>query len=143
VELAPPRSKVRGSKRVLVMDDEVAVRTLAANMLDFLGYRPEVAESGRVAVERFKRALETDRPFDVVMLDLTVPGGMGARETIDQLARIDPAVKAVLVSGYAQHALTTEDLGHRFGAVIAKPFTLQELNTTLRSVLSSSAYNVH
>ena len=141
--LGPRRSKVRGSNRVLVMDDEVAVRTLAANMLDFLGYRPEVVESGRVAIERFKRALETDRPFDVVMLDLTVPGGMGARETIDQLARIDPTVKAVLVSGHAQHALTTEYQDHGFGAVIAKPFTLQELNTTLRSVLGSSAYDVH
>jgi CheY-like chemotaxis protein len=124
------------------MDDEVATRTLAANMLDFLGYQAEVVESGRLAIDRFKRALSRYRPFDIVMLDLTVPGGMGAKETIDQLARIDPAVKAVLVSGSAQHGVT-DYREHGFEAVIAKPFTLQELNATLRSVLGSSAYLVH
>jgi PAS domain S-box-containing protein len=133
----------RRRRRILVMDDEASVRTLAVNMLNFLGFQAEVVESGRVAIERFERALRKGRPFDAVMLDLVVPGGMGGKETMDQISRLAPEVKAVLVSGYAQETVVEEYREHGFGAVITKPFTLEELNTTLRSILARDASLVH
>jgi two-component system cell cycle sensor histidine kinase/response regulator CckA len=125
------------------MDDEPSVRTMAANILEFLGYQAEAVESGHVAVERFRRAIDKGSPFDLVLLDLVVPGGMGGKETVDQLARIDPAVKAVLVSGYAQNGVPSNFRDQGFGAIITKPFTLQELNSALRSVIATTSYRVH
>jgi PAS domain S-box-containing protein len=136
-------AKRKRRPRVLVMDDEPSIRRVTGNMLEFLGYHAEVVENGAIAVERFKQALKTGRPFDVVMLDLMVPGGMGGRETMDRLARIAPSVKGVLVSGYAQQSVMTELRDHGFGAMITKPFTLEELNATLRAVLAPGSTRVH
>ena len=139
----PARAADRGRRRILLMDDEAAVRTLAINMLDFLGYEVEVVESGAAAIEQFALARQQGHPFDVVMLDLIVPGAMGGREAIDQLAGIDPGVKAILVSGYAQDSVLAEYRDYGFQAIITKPFTLQELSTTLHSVMGSPAWRVH
>jgi PAS domain S-box-containing protein len=128
--------------RVLIMDDEIAARSVAANMLDVLGYQAEAVESGTVAIDRFTRARDRGRPFDVVLLDQIVPGDLGAKETIDRLTRIDPTVKAVLVSGSSAPA-DADYQKDGFEAVISKPFTLQELNTMLHVVLASGAYRVH
>jgi CheY-like chemotaxis protein len=125
------------------MDDEASVRTLALNMLQFLGYDAEVVENGTAAVERFGAALRNGCPFLAVMLDLLVPGDMGATDAIDQLAGLDPAVKAILVSGYAQDSLLTEYRDRGFQAVITKPFTLQELSATLNSVIATPSWRVH
>ena len=125
-------------RRVLIMDDEASVRTLASNMLRFLGYDAEAVDNGRAAVERFAR-----RRFDIVMLDLIVPGEMGGKEALRRLADINPAVKAILVSGYAQDSVIADYRDQGFQAVIAKPFTLQELSTTLSSVIGSAGWSVH
>ena len=138
--VSPGRSK---KHRVLVMDDEASIGRVTGNMLEFLGYQAEVVETGTVAVERFKQALENGRPFDVVMLDLIVPGGMGGKETMDRLSRLAPAVKAVLVSGHVQQSAMAEFRDHGFGAVMTKPFTLEELSTTLQSVLAPTAAHIH
>jgi len=129
--------------RVLVMDDEAPVRRLTMNMLDFLGYDAEVTHSVGAAIERFRHALASDRPFDVVMLDLFVPGDIGGTEAMDQLGAIDPAVKAILMSGFGQDPVMAEFHAYGFRAVITKPFTLQELNATLHSVIASTAWRVH
>jgi CheY-like chemotaxis protein len=141
-----PVARAEGSRpraRVLVMDDEAPCRTLTMNMLDFLGYDAEVTPSVGAAVERFRHALTTDRPFDAVMLDLVVPGDVGGTEAMDQLGAIDPAVKAILMSGFGQDPAVAEFQAYGFRAVIAKPFTLQELNATLHSVIASTAWRVH
>ena len=122
------------------MDDEVSIRTLALNMLEFLGYEAEVVDSGSAAVERFARA---HKQFDVVMLDLIVPGDMGGNEAIQRLAGINPAVKAIFVSRYAQDSVMTEFRDYGFQAVITKPFTLQELSATLRSVIGPGGWRIH
>ena len=77
------------------------------------------------------------------MLDLIVPGDMGGKEAIQRLAGINPAVKAILVSGYAQDSVMTEFRDYGFQAVITKPFTLQELSATLRSVIGPGGWRVH
>jgi PAS domain S-box-containing protein len=119
-----------GRRRVLVMDDEASIRTLARNMLQFLGYDAEVVDSGSAAVERFAH-----KKFDVVMLDMIVPGEMGGKEAIRRLAGINPSVKAILVSGYARDSVMADFRDYGFQAAIAKPFTLQQLSATLCSVV--------
>jgi PAS domain S-box-containing protein len=132
-----------GKHRVLIMDDEESIRTLAANMLEFLGYDAEVADSGTAAVEHYRRARADGRPFDVVLLDLVVPGDVGGTEAMDRLGGIDPGVKAILMSGFAQDSVVTEFLSYGFSAVIEKPFTLRELSATLHSVIGAPASRVH
>jgi PAS domain S-box-containing protein len=129
--------------RVLIMDDQASIRTLAANMLETLGYDTEVVEGGSAAVERFQRALESGHPFDVVLLDLSVPGDLGGREAIDRLGSLDPGVKTILMSGFAQDPVVTQFRSFGFNAVITKPFTLQELSTTLHSVIAPAGWRVH
>ena len=132
-----------GRHRVLVMDDESSIRTLAINMLEFLGYEAEVVDGGTAAVERFAAALKDGRPFDIVMLDLVVPGDIGGKEAVGRLTGMDPSIKAILVSGYAQDSALTEFRDHGFQAAITKPFTLQELSSTLRTVIAAPGCRVH
>jgi PAS domain S-box-containing protein len=137
-------TRVSSSKhRVLIMDDEASIRTLASNMLEFLGYETEVVDGGTAAIERFERALATDHPFDVVLLDLSVPSDLGGTEAMDRLGHLDPGVKAILMSGFAQDPIVTQFRRYGFNAVITKPFTLQELSTTLHSVIAPSDCRVH
>jgi CheY-like chemotaxis protein len=125
----------RGNGRILVMDDEASIRTLAVNMLKFLGHHADVVSDGRAAVERYKRALQKGRPYDAVILDLMVPGGMSGKEAIEQLTEIDPAVNAIMASGYTQDPVMTDFKDYGIKAVISKPFTLEELSKTLSSVM--------
>jgi len=138
-----PGSDLSGTGRILFMDDEAAVRTLVVNMLEFLGYDAEAASDGAAAIEQYKRALAFGRPFDVVLLDYVVPGGMDGAEAAVELARIDPAVNAILVSGYVQHPVMTEFRARGFKAVLVKPITLEELNRALHSVFPSRMSTVH
>jgi len=143
-EPAQPVVHTSGSRhRVLIMDDEAAVRTLAANMLEFLGYDAEVVDGGSAALEHFARARASGHPFDVVLLDLSVPGDLGGTEAVDRLGELDPEVKTILMSGFTQHPAVTEFRTYGFNAVITKPFTLQELSATLHSVITPRDWRVH
>jgi PAS domain S-box-containing protein len=136
---AGPRVHVPGGRRrVLVMDDEASIRTLTSNMLRFLGYDAEVVDTGSAAVERFAH-----KKFDVVMLDLIVPGEMGGKEAVRRLSGINPSVKAIVVSGFSRDSVLANFREHGFEAAIAKPFTLQELSATLSSVIGPPGYSVH
>jgi CheY-like chemotaxis protein len=129
--------------RILVMDDEQSIRTLTVNMLTFLGHDAEAASEGQHAIEQYRRALQSGRPFDAVILDLIVPNGMGGREALDQLKAIDPTVNGIVISGYAQDSVIADYREHGFKAVIAKPFTLQELSWTLESVVPTASRWLH
>jgi CheY-like chemotaxis protein len=129
--------------RVLVMDDEASIRTLTANMLEFLGYDAEIVDSGSVAIERFKGALGAGRPFDAVLLDLVVPGGLGGTQAIEHLTGLDPKVRAILISGYAQDSIMSTYREYGFAAAMTKPYTLQELQATLETVITSTAWRIH
>jgi CheY-like chemotaxis protein len=132
-----------GKGRILVMDDEESIRTLTVNMLKFLGFDAEVVDSGAAVVERYKVAQKSGRPFDAVILDLVVPGGMGGKETMEQLGEIDPGVKAIVASGYAQDPVMSEYGDYGFKGVIKKPFTLQELHQALHCVVAGRNWSVH
>jgi PAS domain S-box-containing protein len=132
-----------GTGRILVMHDEAPVRLVTVNMLKVLGHGVEVADNGSAAVERYLRAFRTGQPFDAILLDLIVPCGLGGREALELISRVDPGVKAIMVSGYAQKSATDEFRDYGFKAVIAKPFTLEELKATLDTVMGSGSYRVH
>jgi CheY-like chemotaxis protein len=129
--------------RILVMDDEPAIRMIAAQMLRYLGHEAVVTDNGHAAIEQYRRALEQDHPFDAVMLDLVTPGAMGGRETIEGLTALDPAVNAIVVSGYTQDSVLATYRDYGFKAVIAKPFTLQELNSALHAAIVPRHWQVH
>jgi nitrogen-specific signal transduction histidine kinase len=137
------RTLSRG-KRVLVMDDEASIRSLAVSMLKHLGHDAEVVSDGSAAVERYRSALKHGVPYAAVILDLMVPGGMGARETMELLTEMDPSVNAIVVSGYARDSVMLEFKDHGFKAMIGKPFTLDELSKTLKSIIPTERiWTVH
>ena len=124
--------------RVLLMDDEETIREMARFLLGRLGFEVAVADDGRAAVRQFAQAREAGRPFDLVVMDLTVPGGMGGQEALAELRKIDPAVKAIVSSGYSSDPVLANHRKYGFSGVVAKPYQLDELTRVLREVLASS-----
>lgn len=131
IEKPPMERLFVGKGRVLVMDDEDAVRDVVGKMLQHLGYETEFARDGSEAVEIYKLAKSCRKPFDVAILDLTIPGGMGGDEAIKQLLDIDPDVKAIVSSGYSQDPLMTDFAQYGFKGVISKPYKIEELSETV------------
>ncbi|MBN1691415.1 MAG: PAS domain S-box protein [Dehalococcoidia bacterium] len=131
------REEARMSGRILVMDDEAALRTTIASMLKRLGCEHVVtAASGEEALDIYRDALQAQEPFDLVILDLTVPGGMGGKETMEKLCEMDPSVTAVVSSGYANEAIMSEYTSYGFKGVIVKPYTFDELRSILQQILN-------
>ena len=124
-----------GEGRVLFMDDEESVRQTAGEMLTFLGYDVEFAEDGAEAVDLYKEAYYSGRPFDAVITDLTVRGGMGGKRAVRELLEIDPDVTAIVSSGYSHDALLSDHKKYGFCGVIAKPYRLQDLGEILSRVI--------
>ena len=122
--------------RILLMDDEAVVRKATRWLLSELGHEVEAAADGAEALERFERARDAGRPFDAVVLDLTIPGGMGGIECIARLRELDPHVKAIACSGYADQPVLARfrDLG--FQAVVVKPYEIEELHAALQRLLT-------
>jgi CheY-like chemotaxis protein len=111
------------------------IRDLAGEILGHLGYEVEFAQDGDEAVALYKTALKIARPFDAVILDLTVRGGMGGKEAIQKLIDIDPDVKGIVSSGYSDDPGMTDFRKYGFSGVVAKPYTLEELGGKLNRVL--------
>lgn len=129
---------VSGKEKILVMDDDDIIRDVAGKMLTKLGYEVDFARDGSEAIELYKKSKNSGRPFDVVIIDLTIPGGMGGRETMQKLLEIDPHVKAIVSSGYSDDAVMSNYTNYNFKGVIAKPYRIEELSRTVRSVLAET-----
>jgi two-component system, cell cycle sensor histidine kinase and response regulator CckA len=125
----------RGTGRILVMDDEEPIRRLLARMLSGLGYEVETAKEGAEAVRMFEDAKATGRPFAAVLVDLTVPGGMGGKQALGRLRGIDPAVKVIVSSGYSDDPVMADYRGHGFDDVVPKPWTPAQLSEVFRRVI--------
>ena len=128
---------ISGEGKVLLMEDEVSVRETANEMLTFLGYEVELARDGVEAVRLYKDAFRSECPFDVVIIDLTVRGGMGGKVAVSELIKVDPDVKAIVSSGYSSDALS-DYKKYGFYDVIAKPYMLQDLGKVLSRVIWGS-----
>ncbi len=127
---------ILGKGRILLMDDDDAVRCLTQELLEALGYEVQLAEDGSQATEQYVKANDLGTPFDVVILDLTIPGGMGGKETIRMLQNVDPDVKAIVSSGYSNDPIMASFEQYGFSGVLAKPYGLKEISSVLHSVVA-------
>ncbi|MBI5453710.1 MAG: PAS domain S-box protein [Deltaproteobacteria bacterium] len=125
-------------KRILLMDDEEMIRELAGEMLPMLGYEVEVSKDGDEAVLKYTKAKEEGKPFDLIILDLTVPGGTGGKEALRRLNDIDPGVRAIVSSGYSNDPIMADYGSYGLKGVIAKPFDIKSLREAVRSALSDN-----
>ena len=124
-----------GQGRILVMDDEEMVSEILGKMLEHMGYEVDFASDGSQALEKFVKAKEAGQPFDAVILDLTIPGGMGGKEAMAGLLKIDPRVKGIVSSGYSDDRIMAEFQKNGFSGVIAKPYRMLELGKILHEVV--------
>ncbi len=123
------------SGRILLMDDEEVLRDVAKAMIEELGHHVESASDGKAALEKFMQEKEAGRPFDIVIFDLTVKGGMGGEEAIRILRRTDPEVKAIVSSGYADNPVISDFRSYGFAAYLNKPYSINALKDSLNSLL--------
>jgi signal transduction histidine kinase len=130
-----PHIPLSGSGRILVMDDEEVIRNLLRELLETLGYTVECVQDGAEAVAVYQCAQAARQPFAAVILDYTIPGSMGGLETLNHLRAIDPQVKALISSGYANNPVMADWAYYGFSGVVAKPYTMAQLQEVLHNVL--------
>lgn len=137
VPVEPLREPVlAGPARILVMDDEVLIREVVALFLRRQGYEVVEAERGEDAIEVYQEALDHGHRFDLVIMDLTIPEGMGGAEAISRLRVLDPAVRAIVASGYSSDPVMARCQEYGFRAALPKPFRMAELSTVVAEVLA-------
>ena len=124
-----------GTERLLVMDDEEALRKLLERVLTKLGYEVVTARDGAEAIALFEEAIESGRSFDAVMLDLTVSGGMGGIEAAAKLKECDPHVKLIVSSGYSDSPVMSDFRKYGFDDVVPKPWVIAGVSEVFRRVL--------
>ncbi|MBF0468487.1 MAG: PAS domain-containing protein [Desulfamplus sp.] len=125
----------QGKGKILVMDDEKPLCKMFDRMFEKLGYNAHFAKNGQEAIIKYREALDRNAPYDLVILDLTIPGGMGGKETVRHLKEIDPNVKAVVSSGYSNDPVMSDYLDYGFAGVMPKPVSMTELVHLLKSIL--------
>lgn len=135
IEIKEPPAVCSGvlKRKILVMDDEEMVRNIAGELIRSLGHDVELAEHGGAAIEKYQSAMESGKPFDIVILDLTIRGGMGGKETIEQLLLIDPAVRAIVSSGYSDDDTVSDYHKYGFKSCLTKPYKVANLRDTIMS----------
>jgi PAS domain S-box-containing protein len=125
---------VPGSGRVLLMDDEEMILKAAGRLINKLGYQVDTALDGEEAIALYRESLARSEPYDAVILDLTVPGGMGGLVALKSLRDIDPGVRAIVSSGYSNDPVMSDYRSHGFVDYVIKPYTAQTLSETLSRV---------
>jgi CheY-like chemotaxis protein len=114
------------------------VREVAGRILTMLGYEVESVDDGASAVAHYAAAVRDGRPFHTVIMDLTIPGGMGGKETVQKLREIDPAVRAIVSSGYSNDPIMAEYRSYGFCGVVSKPYSIKTLGETVKAVLAAA-----
>jgi CheY-like chemotaxis protein len=135
----PAESPAAQRMKILVMDDEEVVRNVACELIRALGHEVDSAAHGEAAVQLYRRAMEAGAPFDLVILDLTIRGGMGGLETLRALKQLDPAVMAAVSSGYSDDASMGEYRQQGFIASLKKPYAIEGLQKILNELMRESA----
>jgi len=131
-QLAPPPAS---KARILFMDDEVPIRTLGGAILRRIGYEVTAVADGAEAVREYSKAMEEGRPYGAVILDLTIPGGMGGRQAMEELFKLDPGVVGIVCSGYSNDAVLANYRAHGFRGMVSKPYEATDLALALERVL--------
>jgi PAS domain S-box-containing protein len=132
-----PVEEFQGSGNVLIMDDEEIVREVAGEIIHHLGFEVDFAVDGQEAIEKYSQAIKKGKPYTMVIMDLTIPGGMGGGEAIKKLLDIDPQAKVIVSSGYSNNPIMANFNKFGFKGVMSKPFRLDEVKKTLELVSRS------
>ncbi|MFC1967620.1 PAS domain S-box protein [Chloroflexota bacterium] len=135
VEEAKEEMRITGQGKILVMDDEEIIRDMLSMMLPVSGYQVELTSDGAEAIKKYVEARESGQPFDAVIMDLTIPGGMGGKEAIKKLLEIDPDARVIVSSGYTTDPIMSDYKKYGFSAIITKPYSVTQVEETLHSVL--------
>lgn len=127
----------KGTGRVLILDDEKMIREVAGEMLEKIGYDVEVSDNSAQAIELYSQSMKDNNKFDVVILDLTLPGDIGGEEVIKELIKIDPEIKAIVSSGYSNDPVMSNFKEYGFKAVVPKPYRINDLSAALKQLLNN------
>lgn len=126
--------KIMGDGRILVMDDELIVRQVLGKLLTRFGYQVDFAKEGNEAIQLYQKAKNENRPYLLVIMDLTIPGGMGGKETIKELLMVDPTVRAIVSSGYFNDPIMANYQNYGFKGFISKPYKMKELQNIIFNI---------
>jgi len=132
------QQKLFGRGRILVMDDEEELLGIISEMLNVFGYEVETAKDGEEAINMYLKAMAGGKPYDAIIMDLTIPNGMGGRDAIRRLREHDPKVRAIVSSGYSLDPVMANYRQYGFIGIIPKPYRMEELRRELEDVLSKS-----
>ena len=128
---------VGGKAKILFMDDDKMVRTMANEMLSHYGYEVFLAQDGQEAITLYRESLKDDAHIDLVIMDLTVPGGMGGKETIKEIIAANPQVKAIVSSGYSNNPIMANYGEYGFSAAVSKPYRQEELIKVINRIIGN------
>ena len=137
VKVTNKNQPLEGHGRVLVMDDEEIIRELAVTSLEFLGYRVDAVADGAQCIETYQAAMSSGDAYAAVIMDLTIPGGMGGVEAIGHLRDIDPNIPAIVSSGYSSGPIMANHEKHGFKGVVAKPYKIEDLAKALSALIKN------
>jgi len=132
--ISETEEQVHGEGRILVMDDDQIVQEVVSEMLQSLGYESDCVSDGAAALTQYQKALSSNKPYTIVIMDLTIPGGMGGREAVKKLLEIDPKAKVIVSSGYSNDPVMSAFREYGFKGVAAKPYDINELGKVLKEV---------
>lgn len=124
-----------GKAKILLMDDEQIILDMTRDVLDFLNYDVMFAKEGSTAIDLYKQEKAAGVPFDIVILDLSVANGLGGKETIEQLRKYDPTVKAIVSTGYMNDPAVENFSLYGFCEKLTKPYSLKDLKNLLENVM--------
>jgi CheY-like chemotaxis protein len=128
-------AEISGSGRILVMDDNEIVLAVTKEALSTVGYTVDEAPGGAEAIDMYLKARASGEPYDLIIMDLTIPGGMGGAEAVKKLLEKDPGAKAIAASGYANDAVMSNFRAFGFKGMLVKPFRINELCQTVHHVI--------
>jgi two-component system cell cycle sensor histidine kinase/response regulator CckA len=133
----PSSAPVKDNATVLFMDDEETIRNLGRALLSRMGYSVTTTCEGAETIREYRRAWEAKLPYDLVILDLTIPGGMGGRETMEELKKFDPGIRAIVSSGYSNDLVLSNYHAHGFRGMISKPYEISDFSHAIEQVLGA------
>jgi len=122
--------------RVLLMDDDFTIYEVASHMLDIYGFKVDWVDTGEKAIEKYKESLAKSSPYDVIIMDLTVPGSMGGVQAVREILEINPHAKVIVSSGYSNDPVMSHYKEYGFRGVIAKPYKIEEIIKVINEVIS-------
>ena len=126
------------SAKILIMDDEKMICKVCSQMLEGLGFSSETCFDGKEAIELYSKKMNTSDKFDLIIMDLTVPGGMGGIDSVKEILKIDPNAKVIVSSGYASETILDNYATYGFAGMVAKPYTMKKLKEAVSALLSKS-----